>query len=266
MRTIKLLALGDIVGADTVSYLRSYLPSVKESLGINFVVANGENCAHSGKGITKKDVEDLTSGGVDVITGGNHTFAKKEVFEFINSYKNVLRPANFHPSVPGNGSVIIEKNGIKIGVINLMGRIFMDSMVFISPFEKALEEIEKMKKETNIIVVDFHAEATSEKVMMGWFLDGKVSLVFGTHTHIQTADEKILPNGTGYITDIGMCGREKSVIGTKIEDVEKRIIYGLPEKLNESKEGKIELQGVISEIDVDSGKTINIERFRLLSI
>ncbi|MFN4245175.1 MAG: TIGR00282 family metallophosphoesterase [Brevinematia bacterium] len=266
MKTVRVLALGDVVGTKAVELLSKKLKTLKIYTHADVVIVNGENASFSGVGIMEKEYELLVKSEADVITSGNHIWDKKEIYNFIENSPYLIRPINYHPSLPGKGSIIIEKtneNGsVKIAIINVIGSILMDPP-FISPFHAVQEEIEKVGKETKIIIVDFHAEATSEKILMGWFLDGKVSLVFGTHTHVPTADEKILPNGTGYITDIGMCGFSKSVIGSKIDESMKRIITGIPQRLNPSIDGEFEINGIISDIDTETGKTINIKRLNL---
>ncbi|MGC8870171.1 MAG: TIGR00282 family metallophosphoesterase [Brevinematia bacterium] len=262
MKWIRILALGDVIGNKGVEVLSKYLPNIKESKGIDLVIVNGENASFSGVGILEKEYNLLISSGVDIITTGNHVWAKKEIHSFIERANKLIRPLNYNPSLPGRGSIIIEVRGVKVCVMNALGSVLMDAP-FISPFFAVEKELELVKNDTNIVILDFHAEATSEKILMGWFLDGKVSLVYGTHTHVQTADEKILPKGTGYITDIGMCGFSYSVIGSKIDDSLKRITLGLPEKLNPSTEGEFLINGIICDIDVNDGKTLDIQRFNL---
>lgn len=262
MEWIRLLALGDVIGNKGVEILSKYLKNIRESKGIDLVIVNGENASFSGVGILENEYNMLINAGADVITTGNHVWAKKEIHSFIDRASKLIRPINYSPALPGKGSIFVEVKGIKVCVINALGSVLMDSP-FISPFFAIEKELEVVKNETNIVVIDFHAEATSEKILMGWFLDGKVSLVYGTHTHVQTADEKILPNGTGYITDIGMCGFSYSVIGSKIDDSLRRITLGLPERLNPSTEGNFLINGIICDIDINTAKTINIQRFDL---
>lgn len=265
MKTIRVLALGDVIGTKGAEILSRHIPTLKETTLSDIIIVNGENASFSGVGIMEKEYKLLSEAGVDVITTGNHVWDKKEIHGFIGKTEKLLRPINYHPSLPGKGSIILKlnsNNNVKVAVINVMGSVLMDSP-FVSPFYAIEEEIEKIKQDANIIIVDFHAEATAEKILMGWFLDGKVSLVFGTHTHVQTADEKILPNGTGYITDIGMCGFSKSVIGSKIEESMKRLVIGIPERLNPSTEGEFEINGIIADIDIISGKTVRINRLNL---
>lgn len=253
---MKILAIGDIVGRPGREAMRMLLPKLKQEHSLDLIIANGENAA-GGSGITPKLAEELFSYGVDGLTSGDHIWKRKEIFPYLETEKKLLRPANYPLQAPGKGSMIIEKNGIKIGVINLAGRIFMEAIR--CPFVVAEEEINKLAKETKIIIVDFHAEATSEKVALGWYLDGKVSAVLGTHTHIQTADEKILPQGTAYITDLGMCGPYDSVIGRKKENVLQRFVVQVPIRFDVAKEDT-HLCGVVLEIDEKSGKAVSIAR------
>jgi metallophosphoesterase (TIGR00282 family) len=256
---IRVLALGDIIGHKSIEGIKQNLSTIKKAKMIDFVIANGENASYNSLGISRKNYEDLISAGVDVITSGNHIWKNKEVFEFIDKVDRLIRPINYVPSLPGKGKVIVEVKGIKVCVMNLIGSTFMDAP-FISPFFLIQQEINNLPDDVKIVIIDFHAEATAEKVAMGWFLDGRVSLVFGTHTHVQTADEKILPNGTGYITDIGMCGFTKSVIGDEVERSLKRFLLGLPERLSPSEEGSFQMNGIIVDIDTKTGKTVKIER------
>ncbi|MCK4859163.1 MAG: TIGR00282 family metallophosphoesterase [Candidatus Omnitrophica bacterium] len=253
---MKILAIGDIVGKPGREAVKSLLPKLKQKHSLDLVIANGENVA-GGSGITPKLAEELFNAGIDIITSGDHIWKRKEVISFLETEKRLLRPANYPQQAPGGGSIVIEKNGIKVGVINLAGRIFMEGIR--CPFKVAQEEIKSIKENTKIIIVDFHAEATSEKVALGWYLDGRVSAVLGTHTHIQTADEKILPQGTAYITDLGMTGPYNSVIGRKKEEVLQRFVVQVPTRF-EVADGDVHLCGVVLEIDEQSGKTISIVR------
>lgn len=256
--TLRILAVGDVVGRPGRRILREMLSNIKREFKIDVCIANGENAA-TGNGITAKVARELYSYGVDIITLGNHTWSNNAVHDFIDQDECIIRPANFEPNLPGRGSTIFYKGSSKIGIINLCGRIYLDTVK--CPFKTALMEIEKLKSNTNIIFVDFHAEATSEKIAMGWYLDGKVSAVFGTHTHVQTADERILPNGTGFITDIGMTGPYNSVLGIDKDVIIRRFTtdehakFAIPE-------GDMQLNGAWFEIDNKTGKCINIERIR----
>lgn len=255
---MRILSVGDVVGRPGRRILREMLSNIKRELKIDVCIVNGENAA-TGNGITAKVARELYSYGADLITLGNHTWSNNAVHDFIDDDECIVRPANFESNLPGKGSTIFYKSSSKIGVINLCGRVYLDSVQ--CPFETALNEIEKLKDYTNIIIVDFHAEATSEKIAMGWYLDGKVSTVFGTHTHVQTADERILPNGTGFITDLGMTGPYNSVIGIDKDVIIKRFTTSETAKFS-IPEGDMQLNGAYFDIDEKSGKCINVERVR----
>ena len=256
---MKILAIGDIVGEAGVVELEKKLPKIKEENNIDFVIVNGENAA-SGMGINQKNYNDILRAGADVVTLGNHTWAKKDVFGFINDEK-ILRPANYSKGLPGKGYGVFECNGKKIAVINLIGRVDMN-VLSENPFQIAKKIILKIKNEVDIIIVDFHAEATAEKIAMGRYLDGYITAMFGTHTHVQTADEKVLPKGTGYITDIGMTGPEESVIGMDISASLKRFETTLPERYKIA-DGPCILNGCIFEVDEGNYKTMSIKRIYL---
>lgn len=253
---VKILVIGDIIGKAGRGLVENYLSSHEEEF--NLCIANGEN-ASGGVGLTPPTAEELFGLGINVITSGNHIWDKKEIIPHLDNSKNILRPANYPPGVPGFGSCIAKTdNGISVGVINLSGRVFMP--LVDCPFRKASEEIEQIKKYARIIIVDFHAEATSEKVAMGRFLDGKVSAVIGTHTHVQTADACILTNKTAYITDVGMTGPIDSVIGVETEIVLKRFLTGIPYRMKPSS-GKGLLNAVIVTVNAD-GKAETIQSIR----
>jgi metallophosphoesterase (TIGR00282 family) len=257
---MRILFVGDIVGKPGRRALRELLGKVIESYGIDFTIANGENAA-GGMGITPAIALEIFEMGVDVLTTGNHIWAKKEIISFLNEEPRILRPANYPEQVPGKGSGIFSsKQGQKIGVINLEGRVFMKHLD--CPFRAGEKEVEKLRKETLAIVVDFHAEATSEKMAMGWFLNGGVSAVLGTHTHIQTCDDRILDEGTAYITDVGMTGPLDSVIGIRKQVALDRFLTQIPWKFDVAS-GEIELQGVMVEIDEKTGKSREIKRLRI---
>ncbi len=256
---MKILAIGDIVGDIGVKKVKSILEDLKKQENIDFVITNGENAAE-GMGITEKNFNDLISAGTDVVTMGNHTWGKKDIFKFIDNPK-LIRPANYPKDVVGKGFNIYECKGKKIAVINLIGRVDM-GVLSENPFLKAKEIISNIKNKADIIIIDFHAEATAEKIAMGYYLDGKITAMFGTHTHVQTSDEKILPNGTGYITDIGMTGPENSVIGMDISASIKRFETTLPERYRIAV-GKSMFNGCIFEINDETNKVENIKRVRL---
>lgn len=256
---MKILFIGDVVGSPGREAIQKLLPILKQEYSLDFIIANAENAA-GGSGITSKVSRELFDSGVSVLTSGDHIWKKSEIFELISKEEHILRPANFPSGAPGSGAAIFKTvKGVKLGVINLQGRVFMEALE--SPFKTVLSALEILSKETKIIIVDIHAEATSEKVALGWYLDGKVSAVLGTHTHIQTADEKILPAGTAYITDVGMTGPYKSVIGRKIEDVLERFITSVPVKFEVASED-IQLHGVVLDIDEKTGKAFSIVRIQ----
>ncbi|UCF86560.1 MAG: TIGR00282 family metallophosphoesterase [Nitrospiraceae bacterium] len=257
---MKVLFIGDIVGESGRKALRRGLSNITERLKIDFVIANVENAA-GGFGITKDIGEEILSLGVDVLTSGNHIWDKKEAVSYIAEEQRLLRPANYPEDVPGQGSIIIKThNGEKIAVLNITGRVFMNQAD--NPFRVSKREILKLKKHTNIIIVDFHAEATSEKSAFGWFLDGEATAVIGTHTHVQTADETILPKGTAFITDVGMTGPINSVIGIKKEIILRKFLTYMPARFETAK-GKSLLSAVVIDIDTKSGNAKNIERLQL---
>lgn len=256
---MNILAIGDLVGNCAIKELKEKLPKIRQSEGIDFVIVNAENVAE-GMGITEKNFNDILNQNVDCITMGNHTWGKKEIFKFINHPK-LIRPANYPEDVVGKGYGIYECQDKKIAVINLIGRVDIN-VLSDNPFIKVRKILEKIKSKVDIIIIDFHAEATAEKIAMGYFVDGKVTAMFGTHTHVQTADERILPKGTGYITDIGMTGPKNSVIGMNIEASIKRFETTLPEKYKIA-EGKCMLNGIILKIDDANNRVKEIKRIQL---
>ena len=256
---MRLLFIGDVVGKTGRNSLMKCLPDIYSNERIDLTAANGENAA-GGAGITHQVYVELRNMGVDVITGGNHSWDQKEVLNFIDHEPSLIRPANYPPdTTPGEGSVIIEpaNGGPRVAVLNLIGRVFMRHAD--CPFRSADREIEQLKDKADFIVVDFHAEATSEKEALGWYLDGRVSAVIGTHSHVQTADERILPQGTAYITDVGMAGLYDSILGVDKEGPLKRFLTQMPHKLSIS-DGKKVFNAVIVELDEKSGKAVAIER------
>jgi len=257
---MRILFIGDIVGKPGRQAIGGLLEKIIADYKIEFTIANGENAA-GGMGITPPIAIEILDQGVDVLTSGNHIWAKKEILSFLNEENRILRPANYPNRVPGRGQGIFEsRNGQKVGVLNLEGRVFMKHLD--CPFRVGEKEIEILREQTNILIVDFHAEATSEKKAMGWFLNGKVSAVLGTHTHVQTSDEKILDEGTAYITDVGMTGPLASVIGIRKEIALERLLTQIPWKFDVATE-EIELQGVVVEVDSETGKSRDIQRIRI---
>lgn len=256
----RILAFGDIIGNPGRIAFYNTLRKLKEKYLPDVVIVNGENSAH-GFGIVRNILDELLSSGVDVVTTGNHIWQKKDVFGFIDDYPKLLRPINFPPGTLGNGSVVLEKSGVKFAVINAMGRVFMNPLD--CPFRTVKQEVDRLSDEgVKIILVDFHAEATGEKQMFGRYLDGKVSAVWGTHTHVQTSDERILPKKTAYISDIGMCGCIESVIGMKIEESHRRLIQHYPERFSPADSGVLETNGIVVDIDKKTGNAILINRIK----
>jgi metallophosphoesterase (TIGR00282 family) len=257
---LKVLFLGDIIGKPGRNAIDRNLDDLIRKHDIDMVIANGENAA-GGIGISVKTADSLLNMGIDVITTGNHVFKKKEIYNLLENEDRLLKPANYPPDTPGRGYNIyeVEKLGnLKVAVINLCGRVFVENLD--CPFRTVNRILEYVSEETPIIIVDMHAEVTSEKVAMGWYLNGRVSAVVGTHTHIQTADERILPDeGTAYITDVGMVGPRNSVIGVKKENIIERFLTGMPQKFTVARED-VWINGVVIDIDENSGKASSIER------
>lgn len=256
---MNILFIGDIVGSPGRQAIRELLPGLKKEFNLSFVIANAENAA-GGSGITPTVAQELFAAGVDVLTSGDHIWKKRDIFGFIEQEERILRPVNFPMGAPGRGQAIFKtKDNLSLGVINVQGRVFMEALD--CPFKTTRQAEEALAKEAKIIIVDIHAEATSEKVALGWYLDGKVSAVLGTHTHIQTADERILPGGSAYISDVGMTGPLDSVIGRRIEDVLERFITAVPTRFEVAKDN-IQLQAVVLDIDEATGKARSILRIQ----
>lgn len=256
---LKVLMVGDIFGKPGRKAVKELIKTYRNQYELDFVIANGENAA-GGNGITREIANELYNAQIDFITMGNHTWDKKEIFQFIDTDKKIIRPANYPPGTPGRGLAIVPlSNGLKIGIINLSGRVFLPPLD--CPFRVGERIVEEISKETHIIIVDFHAEATSEKIAMGWFMDGKVSAVVGTHTHVQTADERILPYGTGYITDVGMTGPHDSILGVKRDIVIQKFLTQLPARF-ETAQGVAQLNAILLEIDETTGKTMGLKRIQ----
>ena len=257
---MKILFIGDIVGKPGRRAIRELLPGIVEENRIDCVIANCENAA-SGFGVTGEIVEELYSRHIDVLTSGNHIWDKKEILEFIDEDQRLLRPANYPHGVPGRGNVVIPtRSGVQVAVLNLAGRVFMNPLD--CPFLTADRELDQLRKKARVIIVDMHAEATSEKIALGWYLDGRVTAVLGTHTHVQTADERVLPGGTACITDVGMTGPFDSVIGIKKDSILQRFLLQMPNKFEIAK-GDVRLQGVIVECEPASGRSVAIQRLNL---
>ena len=256
---MKILFLGDIVGKPGRKALAEILPQWKKEYEPDFVIANGENMAH-GSGFTVRGFDDVVSAGVDFFTSGNHWSRKDDGLTLFSNKKNpIIRPANWPGDVPGQGYKIIEVGTTKVAIINLMGQLFMDKQLD-SPFYKLDEILKEIDEKIKVKIIDFHAEATSEKVAFGWYVDGRVSAVLGTHTHVPTADARILLKGTGYVTDVGMCGSSDSIIGDDREVRLNQFLNQMPAKHEIQEQGPMQVNGVLLEIDNSSGKTESIER------
>jgi metallophosphoesterase (TIGR00282 family) len=254
---MNILFIGDIIGRPGRELIRKGLRGVVERHQVDFVIANAENSA-AGFGITKDVGDALLEMGIDVMTSGNHIWDKREALDYIAAEPRLLRPANYPAGVPGRGSCVTHSgDGRAVGIVNVMGRVFMTPID--DPFAVVLREIESIRPKTRVIIVDFHAEATSEKVSMGWHLDGKVTLVVGTHTHVQTADERILPQGTAYLTDAGMTGPHDSIIGMEREPSLSRFLTGLPSKF-EPATGNPRLNGIVVAADEKTGRATGVTR------
>lgn len=254
---IRILFIGDIVGHDGLNLSTDFIPLLKRDIHADFCIVNGEN-SDAGKGIAEKQAQKLLQAGVDVITGGNHIWQKNSINVLQNDQYKTLRPANYPTENPGKGFLLHknEKN-VKLGVINLQGRSFLPPID--CPFKTCLDIVNELKKQTSLIFIDFHAEASAEKQALGWYLDGKVSAVVGTHTHVQTADERILPKGTAYITDVGMTGSFNSVIGMDVDNAIKRFTTQIP-KFFKLATGNLRINGVVISVNENSGKAIDIKR------
>lgn len=254
---MKILFIGDIVGEPGRRAVKLLLPRLREQHGLDFIIANGENSA-GGNGITPRIATELFSFGIDVITSGDHLWDQKEVMELLATEKRFLRPLNYPTGTPGPGSGVFEtKNGLSVAVLNAQGRTFMPALE--NPFLVAPPEIERLRQQTEIIFVDFHAEATSEKIAFARMLDGKVSAVVGTHTHVQTADEQIFPGGTAYLSDAGFTGPQDSVLGREIEPVIRRFVTNMPQRFEVATQ-RVMLHGAVIEIDEATGKAMKIQR------
>jgi metallophosphoesterase (TIGR00282 family) len=254
---LRLLFLGDVIGEPGRKAVIEMVPRLKQELGIDFVVVNGENVA-AGRGITPKLSIDLLRCGVAAITTGDHIWDQKEIVGYIDTEPRLLRPLNYPDGTPGNGSIVLETAKGKVGIVNVQGRTFMLPMLE-NPFRRISDEILRIREETPIIFVDVHAETTSEKIALGRFLDGKVSAVAGTHTHVQTADEQIFPGGTAFICDVGMCGPTQSVLGREIQPIVQRFLTSMPVNFPVAK-GEVKLHGIVIDIDQFSGRALAIRR------
>ena len=259
---MRVLAIGDVVGKSGRDILKSKLKGIIKEQNIDMVIANGENAA-AGNGLTYPVMNELYHSGIDVITMGNHVWGKREILDFIEHEHNLIRPANFPENTPGKGSTLYRYKNICIGVVNVLGRVYMHPTLDC-PFKTVEQEIEKLKKHTKIILVDFHAEASSEKMALGWHMDGKASAVFGTHTHVQTADERVFPKGTAYITDLGMTGPYNGILGVDREIIINKFLTQMPARFELSYDTAAQLNGVVIEIDENTGKSKKIKRIQII--
>lgn len=257
---MRVLFIGDVVGSMGRKMITEYLPRLKKKFRPQVTIVNGENAA-AGRGITEKIYKKFLQDGVDVVTMGNHTWDNRDIFEFIDQAKKMVRPANFPEGTPGQGIVFVKVNQLELAVINMQARSFMVDLD--DPFRKMNELIEEARKRTPIIFVDFHGETTSEKQAMGWFLDGKVSAVVGTHTHVQTNDARILPQGTAYLTDVGMTGPYDGILGMRREPVIEKFLTALPKRFEVVENGRGLLSGCLLEIDDVTGKAKTIELIQI---
>jgi metallophosphoesterase (TIGR00282 family) len=256
---MRILYLGDIFGRATRQLIRQELRGIRAAENVDFVVGNGEN-ASGGRGIDPNGVDELLDAGIDVLTTGNHIWRHRSIEPVLEDEPRLIRPANFPENNPGRGwTAATARDGTRVGVVNLIGRVFMGD--FDCPFRAADRALEGLREQADVVVVDMHAETTSEKAAMGWYLDGRVSLVVGSHTHVQTADEKILPKGTGFLTDAGMCGPIRSVIGMRREDVIERFLSQRPARF-EVANGPVLLQGVFVDVDTATGTAHAIRRLQ----
>lgn len=256
---MKILTIGDVVARQGCEYLRRVLPHLKRELGVKLTIVNGENSA-VGNGILPGSAQFIFDSGADVITLGNHGLRRREIYPMLEENEFLIRPANHHPSAPGKGSVLLDMGACSVGIINLLGVAFMEPIT--NPFDAADTEIRRLQEAgANIILIDFHAEATAEKRALGYYVDGRVSALFGTHTHVQTADEQVLPGGTGYITDLGMTGPLHSVLGVTPEASIERMRTGLPVRFT-NPDGPCVLEGCLFDIDERTGKARSCTRIR----
>ena len=255
----RILALGDVAGPAAAARVCSELFEIRRQYSVDFVVCNGENSAAT-NGIDVKTANELIKYGVDCITTGNHTFKRKEIREYLDETKNIVRPGNFPPEVPGLGYTILEERGLRILVMNVLGVVFLEPLA--CPFRTVDRMLRAAEGKYDISVLDVHAEATSEKIAMSHYFDGRIDVIFGTHTHVQTADERIMPHGTGYITDLGMCGPDDSVLGIKKENIIEKLMMHLPVKLDFS-DNHVTLHGAIFDYDLDKKRCVDVKRFEM---
>ena len=255
---MRILALGDVVGIGAINYLQKHLWEIREREKIDFVIANGENASEI-RGLCAKDAHALLDTGIDVITLGNHAFGMRDIYSVLEDEERIIRPANYPPRAPGAGYVITEVQGFRILCINISGRVYLDPLA--SPFDTVDRILEREACNYDLAIMDIHAEATSEKLALGYYFDGKVQMMFGTHTHVPTADERILPKGSAYVTDLGMCGPTEGILGTDRDAVIDRFRFMMPTRFSVAA-GPVEAMGVIYDIDPFEKKVRSVNRIR----
>ena len=254
---LKILALGDVVGTAAIAHLRTKLWSVRSSLGADYVIANGENATDI-HGLSNPDAEALLDCGIDLLTMGNHTYGRRDLYSFLDNDPRIIRPANFPPAAPGQGYATVQVNGYRILIINIQGQVYMEPLA--DPFDTVERILNKERGDYDFAVMDIHAEATSEKLALAHVFDGRIAAMFGTHTHVPTADEQILPKGSGYITDLGMTGPTNGILGTDAAAVITKFRTHMPQRFTVAQGGKIQAAGALFEIDPDSGKCLSVKR------
>lgn len=262
-KTLRFMALGDLMGSAGIAMFERWAPRLRDKHNIDAIIVNGENTANNGRGTTVEIVDGLVAAGASVVTSGNHIWANKKIYSFLDESRVLLRPANYPAGAPGKGYAIFDVNGVSVAVVSLQGRVFMHEDLDC-PFRTIESLLTMLSQRTNIILVDFHAEATSEKKAMAYFLDGKVSGLLGTHTHIQTADEMVMPQGTAYITDLGFAGALHSALGISSSIILDRFLTQMPVFFKVEKKGPMMLNGVWLEVDVETGKALSIERINVV--
>lgn len=260
---IRILMLGDVIGNTGRTMLQKHLKQIKEQYKIDVAIVNGENSNANGRGITARIAKFFKHNGIDVVTTGNHIWDQKDIYEYLQNHDDVIRPANFPSECPGKGFTVINYQGIEVAVVNMQGRVFMREDLDC-PFKTMDSILTYLKHKTPIIMVDFHSETTAEKLAFGYHLDGKVSCVVGTHTHVPTADERVLPNGTAYVTDLGMGGSLHSIIGFKKEAIIEKFQNQMPTRFMVETKAPIVMTGIWVEVDVKTGKAIQIQRVKVV--
>jgi len=263
MKSIRVLCFGDLIGQAGCALFQKYAPRLKREYDVQAIIVNGENSVTNGRGITSKIVASLRHCGADMVTGGNHIFQQKDILPYLNEHDDLLRPLNFPSACPGRGIGFIKFEGFKIGVISLQGRVFM-SQHLDCPFRALESALAYVRAQTPLVIVDFHAEASAEKMGLGHYFDGQVSAILGTHTHTQTADARVLPRGTAFITDLGMSGALNSMIGMKKEPILHNLLTQMPVKFEVDLTGPFVSSGVLLELDMETGLAISIEPFRII--